>query len=74
MPGLAERTAAAFGEERSIGAATNGTIEDDFAPLAVHIYVVPPGSWDKTAVPAAVDAILKLVALVLKVFVRLKVH
>jgi hypothetical protein len=74
VPGLAERTAAVFGEDRSISAATNGTIEDDFAPLAVHIYVVPPVSWDKTAVPLAVDAVLKLLVLVLKVFVRLKVY
>lgn len=41
MPGLAGTTLSVLGEGRAIGSA-QGALVDDFAPLAVHVYVAPP--------------------------------
>jgi len=41
---LGERTAEVFGEERSV-TAQGDSLVDQFAPLDVHIYVVPPVNW-----------------------------
>ncbi len=40
-PGLAGRTVSVLGEERTVAAAGD-SLEDDFAPLAVHLYVAAP--------------------------------
>jgi hypothetical protein len=40
-PGLDGRTLYVLDENRSVQA-TGDTFEDDFAPLAVHVYLAPP--------------------------------
>jgi hypothetical protein len=45
VPGLARRTADVLGENRLVSASGGDAISDDFAPLAVHIYVARPTPW-----------------------------
>jgi hypothetical protein len=40
-PGLAGRTVSVLGEGRMVGAAGD-SLEDDYAPLAVHLYIAAP--------------------------------
>jgi stage II sporulation protein D len=44
VPGLAGRTTEVLGESRTI-TADGDRIHDDFAPLAVHIFIAPPSPW-----------------------------
>jgi hypothetical protein len=52
VPGLAGREVSVHGEGRTILPSGDG-FADDFAPLDVHVYVVPPSSWTAEAPAAA---------------------